>query len=74
MVIVFPVQVAFTPVGKPEAVPIPVAPVVLWVIFGVKAVLIHKVVVIPGVTVFNGVTVIVPIAVTLPHPPVNGML
>ena len=74
MVIVFDAQVAFTPVGKPEAVPIPVAPVVLWVIFGVKAVLIHKVVVIPGVTVFNGDTVIVPIALTLPHPPVNGML
>ena len=74
IVIVFDAQAAVTPVGKPEAVPIPVAPVVVWVIFGVKAVLIHKVVVIPGVTVFNGVTVIVPKAVTLPHPPVNGML
>lgn len=43
MVIVFEAQVAVTPVGKPVAVPIPVAPVVEWVIFGVKAVLIHKV-------------------------------
>jgi ABC-type tungstate transport system substrate-binding protein len=43
IVIIFPAQVAFTPVGKPEAVPIPVAPVVVCVIFGDKAVLIHKV-------------------------------
>ena len=74
MVIVFNDQAAVTPVGKPVAVPIPVAPVVVWVIFGDKAVLIHKVVVIPGVAVFNGVTIIVPVALTLPHPPVNGML
>ena len=33
-------QAAETPVGKPAAVPIPVAPVVLWVIF-VKALLEH---------------------------------
>ena len=33
---------AVTPVGKPVGVPIPVAPVVLWVI-GVNAVLIHRV-------------------------------
>ena len=74
MVIVFNDQAAVTPVGKPVAVPIPVAPVVVWVIFGDKAVLIHKVVVIPGVALFNGVTIIVPVALTLPHPPVNGML
>ena len=74
MVIVFPAQVAVTPVGKTVAVPIPVAPVVVWVIFGVKAVLIHKVVVIPEVTVFNGVTIIFPVAITLPQPPVNGIL
>ena len=74
MVIVFNDQAAVTPVGKPVAVPIPVAPVVVWVIFGDKAVLIHKVVVIPGVAVFNGVTIIVPVALTVPHPPVSGIL
>ncbi len=74
MVIVFPVQVAFTPVGKPVAVPIPIAPVVVWVTFGDKALLIHKVVVIPGVTVFNVVTIIVPVAIRLLQPPVKGIL
>ncbi len=55
---------AVTPVGNPVAVPIPVAPAVVWVI-GVSAVLIHKVgeldaavVVLFGVTV----TVQVPVA------------
>ena len=42
MVMVFEAQPAVTPAGNPVAEPIPVAPVVLWVIF-VKAVLIHKV-------------------------------
>ena len=74
IVIVFNVQVAVTPAGRPVAVPIPVAPVVVWVIFGDKAVLIHKFVVIPAVAVFNGLTVIVPVALTVPQPPVNGIL
>ncbi len=74
IVIVFPAKVAFKPVGKPEAVPIPVAPEVVWVIFGVKALLIHKVVVIPEVTAFNGLTIIVPVVLKLPQPPVNGIL
>ena len=39
---VFDNQVAVTPVGKPVAVPMPVAPVVVCVIF-VNAVLIHNV-------------------------------
>jgi hypothetical protein len=48
--------------------------VVVIVIF-VNAVLIHKVGVEDGVpAVFAGVTVIVPVAFTLPHPPVNGIL
>ena len=35
---------ADTPVGKPEAVPIPVAPLLVpWVILGDNAVLMHKV-------------------------------
>ena len=67
-------QVAVTPAGKPDAAPIPVAPVVT-IVTGVNAVLIHTVgdedatpaVLIP-------VTVIVPVAFTLPQPPVNGML
>ncbi len=42
IVIVSPDQTAVTPAGKPVAVPIPVAPVVVCVIL-VKAVLIHKV-------------------------------
>ena len=74
MVMVFPAHTADTPAGKPVGVPIPVAPVVVWVILGDKAVLIHKVVVIPVVTVFDGVTIIVPVALTVPQPPVNGIL
>ena len=42
MVIVLDAKAAVTPDGKPVAVPIPVAPVVAWVMF-VNAVLIHKV-------------------------------
>ena len=67
-------QVAVTPAGNPEAVPIPVALVVVCVI-AVKAVLIHKVGELDAaVTVLAGITVIVPEAFTAPHPPVNGML
>ena len=42
MVMVFEANAAVTPEGKPLAVPMPVAPVVVCVI-SVKAVLIHKV-------------------------------
>ena len=74
MVMVLVAQVAVTPVGSPAAVPIPVAPVMVCVIF-VKAVLIHKVGVLDAVpAVFAAVTVIVPVALTVPHPPVNGIL
>ena len=67
-------QAAVTPVGKPVAVPIPVAPVVVWVI-AVSAVLIHTVEVLEAaVTDLFGVTVIVPVAFTVPQPPDNGML
>ena len=67
-------QAAVTPAGKPVAVPIPVAPVVVCVI-EVKAVLIHNVGVDAAVpVVFVGDTVIVPVALTEPHPPVSGML
>ena len=74
MVIVLVAQTAVTPIGKPVAVPIPVAPVVLWVIL-VNTVLIHKVGVLEATpAVLAGVTVIVPVALTVPHPPVNGIL
>ena len=73
MVTVLVAQTAVTPAGKPVAVPIPVAPVVACVIF-VRALLIHKVGVLEATpAVLDGVTVIVPVALTLPHPPVNGM-
>ena len=74
MVTVLEAQDAVTPVGKPDATPIPVAPVVVCVI-AVNAVLIHIV----GddeatLTVFSGVTIIVPVAAKAPQPPVNGIL
>ena len=74
MVIVSDAQAAVTPDGKPVGLPIPVAPVVAWVMF-VNAVLIHKV----GdeeaaPAVLFGVTIMVPVAVTLPQPPVKGIL
>ena len=64
---------AVTPAGKPVAVPIPVAPVVVWVI-AVNAVLIHKVgLELAAPTLLFAVTVMVPVALTLPQPPVNGI-
>jgi len=47
MVIVFEAQESVTPDGRPVAVPMPVAPVVVWMI-SVRAVLRHTV----GVAVF----------------------
>jgi len=74
MVMVFEANAAVTPEGKPLAVPMPVAPVVVWVI-GVKAVLIHKVGVLDAaLTVLFAVTVIEPDALTIPQPPVKGIL
>ena len=62
MVITFVAHRADTPAGSPVAVPIPDAPVVVWVIF-VNAELIHSVGAEEAVlTVFAGVTVIVPVA------------
>ena len=76
---VFVAHVAETPAGNPFApetpeLEIPVAPVVVRVIL-VNAVFIHNVGfddAVPGV--LFGLTVIVPVALTLPQPPVNGML
>jgi hypothetical protein len=74
-VIKFDAHAAVTPAGNPVAVPMPVAPVVVIVMFGVNRVLIHNVGFEEGLpAVFAGVTVIVPVALILPQPPVNGML
>ena len=74
IVITLPDQAAVTPAGKPAAAPMPVAPVVAWVIL-VRTVLIHKVGVKDGKpTVLAGVTVIVPVALTAEQPPVNGIV
>ena len=74
IVIVLLAQAALTPVGKPVAEPIPVAPKVLCVI-SINNVLIHKVGVLDAApAILASVTVIVPVAFTLPHPPVNGIL
>jgi hypothetical protein len=74
-VIKFDAHAAVTPAGNPVAVPMPVAPVVVIVMFGVNRVLIHNVGFEEGLpAVLFGLTVIVPVAFTLPHPPVNGIL
>jgi hypothetical protein len=74
MVITLAAQAAVTPAGKPVAAPIPVAAVVACVIL-VNRVLLHNVGVVEAApTVLFGVTVIVPVALTVPHPPVNGIL
>ena len=67
-------QVAVIPDGRPVAVPMPVAPVVVCVIF-VNIVLIHKIgFVEAALTVLIGLTVIVPVALILPHPPIIGIV
>ena len=72
--IVLAAHKAVTPVGNPVAVPIPVAPVAVWVIDG-NTVLIHKTGVLDApVTVLSGFTIMLPVANTALQPPVNGML
>ena len=74
MVITLAAHAALTPAGKPVAAPMPVAPVVVWVML-VNAVLMHNVGVEDAApTVLLADTVIVPVALTVPQPPVNGML
>ena len=66
-------QTAVTPAGRPEAVPMPVPPVVVCVML-VSEVLMHRVGVVDAEpTVLSDVTVMVPEAFTVPHPPVKGM-
>ena len=68
MVSVFDDQAAVTPAGKPVAVPIPVAPVVVCVML-VKAVLIQSVgVVLAALAVFVGVTVTAVAELVAEHP------
>ena len=74
IVIVFDAHDAVTPAGSPVGVPIPVAPVVVWVM-AVRGVLMHSVGIADAApAVLSGVTSIVPVANTVPQPPVNGIL
>ena len=74
MVITFAAHAALTPAGKPVAAPMPVAPVVVCVML-VSTVLMHSVGVDEAApAVLFADTVIVPVALTVPQPPVNGML
>ena len=73
IVITSPNQEAVTPVGNPEAVPIPVALVVACVIF-VNTVFTGNVGVVDAAAEQAAVTVIVPVAFTLPQPPVKGIV
>ncbi len=73
MVIVLDAHAAVTPAGKPVAVPIPVAPVVVWVM-AVKAVLILNVgleLAAPAVLIAE--TTMVPVALIVPETPVKGI-
>ena len=72
IVIVLDAQEAVTPAGRPVAVPIPLAPVVVCVI-AVRAVLMQRVGVDVGaLAVLSGSTVMVPVAFTVSQPPVSG--
>ena len=67
-------QEAVTPKGKPVAVPIPEAPVVVCII-AVKGELIHNVCgPDDGVTVLLGLTIMLPVANNVLQPPVKGIL
>ena len=67
-------QVAVTPAGRPVAVPIPVATVVVCVI-AVSGVLVQMVGVEEAAeAVLASTTVMVPVAFTVPHPPVSGIV
>ena len=73
MVIVFEAHAAVTPAGKAVAVPIPVAPVVVWVM-AVKTVLLLKLgLELAAPTVLFADTTMVPVALTVPETPVKGI-
>ena len=75
IVITLLAQTAVTPAGNPVAVPMPVAPVVVIVIDGVKAVFTISVIgdAVPAVFGVHE-TVMVPVAFTLPQLPVKGIV
>ena len=74
IVIVLDAQVAVTPAGRSEAVPIPVATEVVCVI-AVSGVLIQRVGVEEATdAVLASTTVMNPVALTAPHPPVSGLV
>jgi hypothetical protein len=67
-------HVADNPVGNPLTVPMPVAPPVVIVMFGERIALMQVVRVGGDEAVLLAITLSVPVAFTLPHPPVKGML
>ena len=71
--IVLDAHAAVTPAGNPVAVPIPLVPVVVWVIL-VKAVFILKVgLELAAPAVLSADTFMVPVALTFPETPVKGI-
>ncbi len=74
IVIVLFAQLADNPAGKLVGVPIPVAPVVVNVTSGDKAVFTQSEGFAEALDVVLTNTVIVPVAFTVPHPPVSGMV
>jgi hypothetical protein len=74
IVIMLPDHDAVTPAGRPVGAPIPMAPVV-GCVMAVSGVFTQSVGVEDGAAaVLAGVTVMVPVALTVPQPPVSGML
>ena len=65
-------QAAVTPVGSPVATPIPVAMVVVWVMF-VSGVSIHTVGIDEAAETVLLITVMVPVAFTTPQLPIIGI-
>ena len=74
MVMVFVVHKAVTPGGSPIGVPMPVAPVILYVNDGNNELTQHVGEGSAAEPVLFGFTVMVPVAFTEPHPPVNGIV
>ena len=74
MVIVLEAQVAVTPTGSPAAIPIPVAPIVVWVIAGKTVFIQTDGDVEAALTVLAIAISSVPVTTTFPQPPVNGMV
>lgn len=74
MVIILDDQEAVSPAGKPEAGPIPVAPVVEWVIGSIAVLKQTEGLTDEGLeTPKAGLTVKEPEAFTIPQPPVSGI-